>query len=272
MFLKIIACEIALREICFVAAQSPHLVDLEFLTQGLHDHPAEGLKQVQARIDAVPAGRYDAILIGYGLCGNIVNGLRARSTALVIPRAHDCMTFFLGSRERYQQVSESLPGAYFYSSGWLECLRRRGTDVPPEMKQFLPTRAGMTDATTSAFQQWVERYGEDEARYLLQVMDQWTANYTHGVLIDFDFTKILRLREQVEEICTKRGWQFKELQGDLRLLQGWINGEWDEQDFLTVQPSEEVTPSYDDLVIKARCPEIPPPLSSGSTTVPLTER
>ena len=254
MFLRIIACEIALREICFVAAQSPHLVDLEFLTQGLHDHPPEGLKQVQARIDAVPAGKYDAILVGYGLCGNILNGLQARSTRLIIPRAHDCMTFFLGSRARYQQVSESMPGAYFYSSGWLECLRRRGADSSPEMKQFLPTRAGMTDSMTSAFQQWVERFGEDEARYLLQVMDQWTANYTHGVLIDYDFTMVLRLREQVQEICQKRGWGFKELEGDLRLLRLWINGEWNAEDFLTVQPGETVAPSYDERVIEVQNP------------------
>ena len=266
MFLKIIACEIALREICFVAAQSPHLVDLEFLTQGLHDHPAEGLKQIQARIDAVPAGKYDAILVGYGLCGNIVTGLRARSTPLVIPRAHDCMTFFLGSRERYQQVTESMPGAYFYSSGWLECLRRRGTDTSPETKQFLPTRAGMTDAKTSAFQQWVERYGEDEARYLVEVMDQWTAHYTHGVLIEYDFTRILRLREQVEEICAKRGWQFKEIEGDLRLLRHWLEGQWGEQEFLTVPPAGEVAPSYNELVIEARCPAIPPPASSVPPT------
>ena len=32
MFLKIIACEIAYREICYAAARSPNLTDLEFLT------------------------------------------------------------------------------------------------------------------------------------------------------------------------------------------------------------------------------------------------
>ncbi len=56
MFLKVIACEIALREIAFVASQSRHIVDFEFLTQGLHDHPNLGREQVQQRIDAVPPG------------------------------------------------------------------------------------------------------------------------------------------------------------------------------------------------------------------------
>src|SRR6476620_3424328 len=107
MFLKIIACEIALREIAFLAAQSPHLVDFEFLTQGLHDHPNLGRDEVQKRVDAIPEGKYDAVLIGYALCGNIIAGLRATHTPLVIPRAHDCITFFLGSKERYQQLSDT---------------------------------------------------------------------------------------------------------------------------------------------------------------------
>ena len=74
---KIIACEIAVREICHVAASSTNLADVEFLTQGHHDKPCAGRADIQQRVDAVPAGRYDAILIGYGLCSNMLAGLRA---------------------------------------------------------------------------------------------------------------------------------------------------------------------------------------------------
>ena len=62
--LKVIACEIAFREICHVAARSPSVVELQFLSQGLHDVPKVGLVELQRAIDAVPAGRYDAILVG----------------------------------------------------------------------------------------------------------------------------------------------------------------------------------------------------------------
>ena len=249
-FFKIIACEIALREICFAAAQSRHLVDLEFLPQGLHDRPAEGLKQIQERIEAVPAGKYDAILIGYGLCGNIVSGLHSAHTPLVIPRAHDCITFFLGSRERYQRLTEHHGGAYFYTSGWLECLHRRGEQGGPlASQQFLPSRAGVVTDQNATFQQWVKKYGEEQARYLMEVMDRWTENYTHGVLIDFEFTRVLHLREQVQGICAQNGWQYEEIEGDLRLFQYWLDGEWDSEDFLVVKPGEKVIPSYRDSVI-----------------------
>jgi hypothetical protein len=71
-FFKVIACEIAFREICHVAARSPHLHDLEFLTQGYHGVPCSGREEIEKRINAVPAGKYDAILLGYGLCSNIL--------------------------------------------------------------------------------------------------------------------------------------------------------------------------------------------------------
>ena len=251
MFLKVIACEIAFREICFLAGQSKNLLELEFLTQGLHDVPCAGRVQIQARIDAVPAGRYDAILIGYGLCGNIINGLTTSHTPLVIPRAHDCITFFLGSRERYQQLQSAQPSAYYYTSGWLECLRRRGEDASPDKAMFLPTRAGLSGQAGSAYERWVKKYGEEQARYLVEVMDGWAESYSHGVLIEFDFTKTLRLREQVQAVCSQRGWRFQELEGDLRLFQRWLDGDWDEKDFLVVKPQHTIAPSYDDGIIEA---------------------
>ena len=41
LFLRVIACEVALREICQVISRSPNIVDLEFLTQGLHTGPIQ---------------------------------------------------------------------------------------------------------------------------------------------------------------------------------------------------------------------------------------
>lgn len=250
MYLKLIACEVALREICQTVARSTNIVDLEFLTQGLHDRPAQGGQVLQQRIDAVPAGKYDAILVGYALCGNLIDGLQARHTKLVIPKAHDCITFFLGSRERYQKLSQDMPGAYYYTSGWLESVRRRGAQMTPGHPAYLPARADDTTGHDQAYQHWVEQYGEAKAQQLLEVMKGWTENYTHGVLIDFDFTKSLHLHEQVCSICAHHGWHFEEIEGDVRLLQHWVDGEWDASRFLVVNPSEKVTPSYDDQVLR----------------------
>lgn len=254
-FFRVIACEIALREICFLAAQSRSLLDLEFLPQGLHDRPKEGLQQVQQRIDAVQPGRYDAILVGYGLCGNLIAGLQARHTPLVIPRAHDCITFFLGSKQRHQHLFRVQGGSYYYTAGWLEVLRRRGgSQAPAGPSGFLPAPAGLGGSRDEVYAQWVNKYGEEKARYLAEVMGAWAGHYTHAVLIQFDFTRHLNLTAQVQAICAQRGWQFQEIQGDLGLLRRWLDGQWDPADFLVVQPGQRVVPSYTDSIIAAEGP------------------
>jgi hypothetical protein len=247
-FLKVIACEIAFREICYLAARSLNLHDLEFLTQGHHDVPNRGRDEIQKRIDAVPAGKYEAILVGYGLCSTILTGLRATGIPLVVPRAHDCITFFLGSKERSQKCFSERPGTYYYTSGWLECARRRGLTIG-QTGGLLPAQG--SNSMQAAYEQWVAKYGEEKAKYLLEAMGEWTAHYTHGVLIDFDFTRPLGLGKQVERICADRGWQFEEMAGDLTLLQRWLDGDWGVQDFLTVPPGQRIAVSYDERIIVA---------------------
>jgi hypothetical protein len=250
LFLKVIACEIAVREIYFGAARSPNLVDLEFLTQGYHDTPAKGQAEVQKRIDAVPEGKYDAILLGYGLCSNILAGLVTPHTPLVIPRAHDCITFFLGSKARYQQCFSERPGTYYYTSGWLECARRRGEEGPVWGGVSLP--AGANSTLKSAYDGWVVKYGEEQAKFLLEEMSRWANTYSHGTLIDFDFTKPLKLDDQVKQVCAEKGWEFNTLQGDLGLLQRWLDGQWPEADFLVLPPGQKVAASFDERIIVAQ--------------------
>jgi hypothetical protein len=246
-FIKVIACEISFREICHAAARSPNLHDLEFLTQGHHDVPCHGRGEIQKRINAVPAGKYDAILLGYGLCSNILSGLTSPHTPLVIPRAHDCITFFLGSKERYQKLFSERPGSYYFTSGWLECRKRRGLKPGDPGTMFMPANAGAN--LNATYESWVKKYGEEKAKYLREVMGDWSTHYSHGVLIDFDFTKPLKLDEQVKQICAERGWEFEQVEGDLRLFQRWMDGDWGEGDFLVVPPGRTVEASFDETII-----------------------
>ena len=247
MFLKVIACEIAFREICHTAARSRNLIDLEFLTQGHHDTPGTGRVQIQERINAVPAGKYDAIVLGYGLCSNILTGLTTGHTPLVIPRAHDCITFFLGSKERYQKVFLEHPGTYYYTSGWLECAKRRGDKGPLLGGASLPASAN--EGRRATYEEWVRKYGEDAAKYLMEEMNRWTDAYSHGTLITFEFVKQLNMAEQVRQLCAERGWEYQETEGDLALFQKLLDGEWAESDFLVVRPGQKVIATFDEQVI-----------------------
>jgi hypothetical protein len=247
MFFKVIACEIAVRELYHVAARCRHLIDAEFLTQGHHDVPATGRADIQKRINAVPAGKYDAILLGYGLCSSIAAGLTTAHTPLVIPRAHDCITLFLGSKERYRECFDANPGTYYYTSGWLECAKRRGETGPIWGGAALP--AGANTNLKASYDQWVQKYGEDQAKYLLEEMGRWTDSYSYGTLIDFDFIKHLRLSEQVRQICAERGWQYSEVRGDLRLLEKLLQGDWPDSEFLIVRPGQSIVATNDEQIV-----------------------
>ena len=249
MFLKVIACEIAARELYYVAARSRNVIDLEFLTQGHHDTPATGREEIQRRINEVPVGRYEAILLGYGLCSNILAGLTTNHTKLVIPRAHDCITFFLGSRQRYQQYFAERPGTYYYTSGWLECAKRRGNKGSVWGGVSLP--AGSALDLRATYEAWAKKYGEEQAKYLVEEMGRWTEAYSQGALIDFDFLKELKLGEEVEKICAEKGWKYSEIPGDLGLFHKLLAGDWDETTFLIVYPGQKVIARYDDDIIGA---------------------
>lgn len=253
--LKVLACEIAQREIGFAAAPSPHLLDLEFLPVGHHDEPRSGQRDLQARIDAAPAGRYDAILIGYGVCSAMIAGLTSRQTPLVIPRAHDCIALFLGSKERYERLFKACPGTYYFTAGWLEfpqrkTLRTGGLNAFREAADDVGNQT-LPFGLENSLAELTAKYGEENARYLLEVTQSWADHYERGALISFDCTAPLGLRDKVERVCQKRGWRFEEMAGDLDLLRRWLAGSWDAREFLIVPPGQSVRLSYTDHIIES---------------------
>ena len=106
----LLSCEIIYREACLLAAEAENIVDVQFLPKGLHDMGQEKMSErLQEHITDLDEKVYDAILLGYGRCNNGVAGLRTKKTPLVIPRAHDCITFFFGSRQAYEAYFNSHP-------------------------------------------------------------------------------------------------------------------------------------------------------------------
>ena len=77
-------------------------------------------KQLAEYLATVDEDLYDALLLGYALCSGGIAGLSTKKIPLVVPRAHDCITLFLGSRERYQEYFFANGGTYFMTTGWFE--------------------------------------------------------------------------------------------------------------------------------------------------------
>jgi hypothetical protein len=237
---KLIACEILYRELCWCVALSTNIVDLEFLPKGLHDLGEEKMRaRLQQAIDGVDAVRYQAILLGYALCNNGIRGLTA-ALPLVVPRAHDCITLLLGSKERYQQVFHANPGTYFESTGWLE----RNEAAEGGIADQLGLRASYED--------YVRQYGEDNAKYLMEVLGDGLRNYSAYAYIGSGIGDFHHYERLTEEDARARGWTYSRMEGDLGLLRRLVEGPWDDADFLVVPPGKHPAPSHDDGVIRAQ--------------------
>lgn len=247
-----ITCEALARPVYFCSATSAHVIDVELLKRGLHNHPADLRSRLQERVNLASEQGYDAILLAYGLCGQATAGLIARSIPLVIPRAHDCITLFLGSRELYQDQFENKPGTYWYSQDYIE--RDDGSG------SALSMGSGTDTDLEKVYSDYVEKYGKENADYLMEVMGAWQQHYQRAVYIDLGIGDGSSVEKKAQDEATRRGWSFEKMAGDIILIRGLIERDWklgktqtpankDGNNYLVVPPGQKVIMTYDERVI-----------------------
>jgi hypothetical protein len=234
MRFKLISCEVIYREMCDAIAHSEHQVDVEFLTKGLHEHGGCAMsKELQRHLDSVDTSQYDAILLGYGLCGSGAVGLRARSIPLVIPRVHDCIGLLMGSRYKYQQFISENQGVYFRSTGWLE----RGQGV---------TQITTSSSNSQSLGELVAKYGDENGRYLFDELNRCDRAYKQLTFIETGLEPSESFEHRARKEAESRGWKFSKVDGNLGLFRQLVSGSWSERDFLVVPPGCRVIARYDE--------------------------
>jgi len=249
---RFIGCEIIYREACHLAARCVHEVDVEFLLKGLHDLPTEDMRaKIQSAIDAVDRRRgYEAILLGYARCNDGVVGVRARDLPLVIPKAHDCITFLFGSRRAYLADHDAQPGTYYMSSGWAERNRFRygddGYDQPAYGKQGVMGKLGLAES----YEQMVAKYGKDNADFIVASLGDWRKNYSRMLYLQMGVCDEQPYIAEARAAAAERNWTFDLRRGDLSLLERLFAGEWND-DFLIVAPGCRIAPRNDEEILKA---------------------
>ncbi len=232
MRFKCIACEVLARPVYLSAAHSPHVIDVTLVRYGLHSSPKKLRETLQDHIDAAEIeGGYDAVLLAYGLCGKATHGLQARSLPVVLPRAHDCITLFLGGRERYNAQFTACPGTYWYVQDYIE--RGDANDIPLSM-------GANTAANAEAlYEEYVQKYGIDNADYLMEAMGAWQAHYERAAFIDLPIGNGKDVADQAKADAERRGWRFEQLAGDMVLIKRLLDGNWGEA-FLQLSPGESI--------------------------------
>jgi len=191
-----------------------------FMDYGLHRVPNKMTWTLQDALDAIETP--SLVVLGYGLCGNGLNGLKAGRHTLLIPRTDDCIAILLGSRQAYRREFDAEPGTYYLSKGWLES----GSNPLNEYREY------------------AEKYGPEDAAW---IMDQQYQHYRRLVLVAHSPEDLEKYRPQAREVadyCAQWGMRYEEILGSdayiRRLVEAATNPEEAGDDFVIVPPGGEV--------------------------------
>jgi len=244
MKFKLIACEVLTREIGYCTAHSPHTIDIEFTNKDAHDNADNLRALISEKIRIADNEDYDAILLGIGLCGNSTAGIKAGRTKIIIPRAHDCCTIFLGSRHKFQKLFQDRPSTPFTSTGYME----RGSSLMHDSSEFAK-QAGLKQS----LQEYIEIYGEESAKYLWETLHQNTEDQNSDIVyIEIPELEHLGFAEKARNWAEENSKNFLYTKGSIDIVKKLLSGNWNNDEFLTVNPGEKIDPVYDwDKIIQS---------------------
>ena len=109
------------------------------------------------------------------------------------------------------------------------------------------------DEMQTQYLEFVARYGQENADYLMEVMSSWQSHYERAAFIDMAMMDVSGFEEEARGTAGQRGWRFEKLAGDLVMFRGLLNGAWEgepEGNFLVVPPGQTVGLSYDDGIFR----------------------
>lgn len=189
-----------------------------FLDYGLHRTPKKLKNTIQERIDGLT--QPSLVILGYGLCGNSLDGIHSRDNTILIARADDCIAILLGSYDTYRREFDANPGTYYLTKGWLES----GSNPLQE------------------YQSYLEKYGESTAEW---IMDQQYRHYKRLVLVVHNQEDLEKFRPQALEVaryCERWGMRYEEILGSSSYVQQLVEAARDieksDHDILVVPPGK----------------------------------
>ncbi|HBY63858.1 MAG TPA: hypothetical protein DEH78_28875 [Solibacterales bacterium] len=147
----------------------------------------------------------------------------------------------MGGRHQYQEYFDANPGVYFRSTGWLE----RGENL--EQLSLDETRRRTGAGYT--LEDLVEKYGEDNGRYLWEQLTAYKSNYRQLTYIETGVEPDRSFEIRAREEASRRGWAFDIVRGNLHLLGRMIDGDWSGDAFLRVPVGSRTVACYDDSIL-----------------------
>jgi hypothetical protein len=188
----------------------------------LHNSPKKLGAALQEQIDAIAEPSF--VIVGYGLCGNGLVGVKARQHTLVIPRTHDCVAIFLGSHQRYVQRFFASPNTYYLTKGWIDA----------------------RDEPLADYQDYVKEFDEETADYLFEMKYK---NYRKICLVGFSQQELDDYRAQASAVADFMSARFgnvvyEETLGSTALIETLVRmgaKPGDDEEFVVIKPGGEIS-------------------------------
>jgi hypothetical protein len=160
---------------------------------------------------------------------------------LVIPRAHDCIAIFMGSKEAYAEHQRRCPTCYYYTPGW-----NRGRRVPG------PEKLEATRAELAA------KFDAEDVEYLIETERATWAMHDTVSYLDLGTDDARAEADYARKCADWLGWKFEHLRSDPTLFRDLLWGRWDPERFQIIQPGMQLGHSPDGSILRAE-PAAPQP-------------
>ncbi|BHH83488.1 DUF1638 domain-containing protein [Desulforhopalus sp. 52FAK] len=231
----VLACEVFRLEIEWLLDKMDSPPPVQFLEMGLHQRPDKLRETVQAAVDEFEEQNGDGgtILLAYGLCGQGLSGVTTQFSTLILPKVHDCIPLLLGIDQDDSGEYSQNGATYWQSPGWVNYA---DSELIRNKERF--------------HAEYVEKYGADNADYLMEQQLSWLRNYNAVTLIRWpQLAQIEKgyareggfFEAQARCFAKEADLPYQECSGSDNYLSALLEGGKDKSRFLHIKPGKIVT-------------------------------
>ncbi len=241
MKLLIICCGVLKDELEYISKKVKTNFDILIVPEHLHLEPEKLKIEIQKLLDETikeptineDTNGYDFVVLAFGLCGGALNGIKTNKHTVIVPKAHDCITFFLGSKEKFNRLFNEYGGkAYWFT----KCFLKQG---------FLPTKENLENKRL----EYMQKFDEDSASYLIETENTSFSNYNTCAMIDDLKNPSKELKDSVNSCSLEFNWNIIKHCFNDELFSKIVSGKYNEKEFLVVPPYKTIRQSDNEEII-----------------------
>ncbi len=207
----ILACSTLRQELELVMDRLLCSYPVEWVDSGLHVWPDSLRINIQKKLDELDP-KYTTVLMLFGFCGNSMVGINSNDRTIILPLAADCIPIFLGSQEERDRAGMD---TYFFTAGYLN----------------------FETTMVSEFKRAITKYGQKRGSSIMRAL---MAHYKRLAVVDTGAFEVQAVVDGVKELSDELEIPTVVLQGNLRIIENLLLGNWQEEDFLIVRPGGSI--------------------------------